>query len=212
MPLGLGKGMIAVRRQPRRAPPGRQCHRQHAREGHDPEQEAPAALHLRMVPWHFGMRGLCRDSALFLVATLVLGTAANLLPGRHLAWWGKGHQPPREGVDVSLLDPGSASALLTSLPHVAFLDTRSPAEYASGHVPGAREISYTDLDAELTPALLAELRAADAVIVYGASEETDVEQLLAQELRRRGLAPPYVLAGGFGAWQGSGLPVEGSGR
>ena len=212
MRLGLGKCMITVGRQPRRGPPGRQCDRQHRCEGQDPKQEAPASRHRRMVPWPLGMRGLCRDTALFLVATLVLGTAANLVPGRQLAWWGKGHQPPQEGVDFSLLDPGSASALLGSLPRVAFLDTRSQAEYAAGHVPGAREISYTDLDAQLTPALLAELRAADAVIVYGASGETDVEQLLAQELRRRGLPPPYVLAGGFGAWQGSDLPVEGSGR
>ncbi len=165
-----------------------------------------------MVPCQLGMRGLCRDTALFLVATLVLGTAANLIPGRGLAWWGKGHQPPREGGDFAFIDPGSAGAMLTSLPHVIFLDTRSPVQFAAAHVPGAQEISYTDLETQLTPQRIQELRTADAVVVYGASEESDVEQLLAQELRRRGLPPPYVLAGGFGAWQGSGLPVEGNAR
>jgi rhodanese-related sulfurtransferase len=158
------------------------------------------------------MRGLLRDSALILVATLILGTAANLLPGRRLGWWGRGHQPPAEGVDFSFIDPGSAEAMLTSLPNVIFLDTRTAASFAAAHVPGARQISYTDIERQLTSQRIEELRSADAVVVYGTSEETDVEQLVAQELRQRGLPPPYVLMGGFGAWQGSGLPVEGGMR
>ena len=155
------------------------------------------------------MRGLCRDAALFLVATLVLGTVANLLPGRGLAWWGQGHQPPREGVDFTFIDAGSADAMRTSLPHAVFLDTRSAAGFAAAHIPGARDVSYTDIARQLTPERVAELRAADAVVIYGSSEETDVEQLVAQELHLRGLPPPYVLAGGFAAWLGSGFPVEG---
>ncbi len=166
----------------------------------------------RMVRLRLVMRGLCRDAALFLAATLVLGTVANLLPGRGLAWWGQGHQPPQQGVDFTFIDPGSAEAMLTSLPHVVFLDTRSAAGFGAAHVPGAQRISYTEIDRQLTPARVAELRAADAVVVYGASEETDVEQLVAQELRLRGLPPPYVLAGGFAAWQGSGYQVEGTAR
>jgi rhodanese-related sulfurtransferase len=154
------------------------------------------------------MRGLLRDSALILAAALILGTAVNLLPGRHLAWWGQGHQPPAGGVDFNFIDPASAEAMLTSLPHVIFLDTRTVPSFAAAHVPGAHRISYTDIERQLTPQTIAELRSADAVVVYGASEETDVEQLVAQELHLRGLSPPFVLAGGFGAWQGSGLPVE----
>jgi rhodanese-related sulfurtransferase len=158
------------------------------------------------------MRGLVRDTALYVVATLILGTAANLLPGRHLAWWGQGYEPPRARVDYNFLDPGSADAMRTALPRVVFLDSRSPAEFAAGHVPGAQPISYTDVQAQLTPERVTQLRSVDAVILYGVSEETDVEQLLAQELRRRGLPPPYVLIGGFIGWQGSGLPVDGAAR
>jgi rhodanese-related sulfurtransferase len=154
------------------------------------------------------MRGFLRDIAVFVVAALILGTAANFLPGRRLAWWGQGHQPPAVGVDFNLIDPASAEAMLTSLPHVVFLDTRTASSFEAAHVPGAQRISYTDIERLLTTERIAELRSADAVVVYGASEETDVEQLVAQELRLRGLSPPFILAGGFGAWQGSGLPVE----
>lgn len=156
------------------------------------------------------MRGLLRDAGVILVAVLALGTVANLVPARHLAWWGQGHQPPQAGVDFQLIDAGSADSLRASLHKVVFLDDRSAAEYSAGHIPGAEPVSYTDIRGQLTPARVAELRASDAVVVYGASEETDVEQLLAQELRRRGLPPPYVLLGGFASWQGAALPVGGN--
>ncbi len=155
------------------------------------------------------MRGLVRDAALILIAALVLGTAANLVPGRRLAWWGKGSEPPKAGSDFQFIDAASADAVRTSLPHVVVLDTRSAAEFAASHIPGARRINYTNLQSQLTPAMISELRAADAVLVYGDGDETDVEQLLAQELHRRGVGRPYVLMGGFMAWQGGGLPIEG---
>jgi len=156
-------------------------------------------------------RELIRDAALYLAATLVLGTAANLLPSRHLAWWGQGQQPPREGVDFSLIDPVSADTLRTSLPHVVFLDTRTAGEYEADHVPGAVRISFTDLRRTLTPDLEARLKGADAVVLYGASTESDIEQLTAQALHLHGLNPPYVMAGGFPAWQASGLEVASAG-
>jgi len=155
------------------------------------------------------MRKLARDAALYLALTLLLGSAVNLVPKRHLAWWGKGHEPPLAGRDYDLIDPGSADLERTSLGEVVVLDTRSPAEFAAGHVPGAAPVSYTDLDRQWTAAFEARLKRANAVLLYGASDETDVEQLLAQELRRRGVPRPQVLAGGFGAWLQAGLPVEG---
>jgi len=149
-----------------------------------------------------------RDALLYLLAALVLGAAANLVPGRHLAWWGQGMQPPTEGVDFTFIDPLTAETLRLSLPGVVFLDTRSAAEIGLASVPGAVPFDYTDIDASVGADLEARLRAADAVVLYGSASETDIEQLAAQELRLRGLAPPYVMTGGFPAWEASGLPVE----
>lgn len=151
---------------------------------------------------------LLRDAALYLVAVVVLGTAANLIPGRHLAWWGKGYEPPRAGVDFQWLDVLSADTMRRALPRVVFLDTREATAFAGAHVAGARAISYTELKTELTPEFLAQLRSADAVVLYGETEEADVEQLLAQELYLRGLAAPYVLQGGFPAWHDKGFAEE----
>ena len=154
-------------------------------------------------------RQLLRDVAGYLAVVLVLGTAGNFVPGRRLAWWGHGNEPPRAGVDFSFIDPGSADTLRTNLPRVVVLDTRSGPERAAGTIPGAEAIAYTELDRQLSAARLARLQQADAVVIYGAGQESDVEQLLAQELHRRGLRSSYVLLGGFAAWQAAALPVAG---
>jgi rhodanese-related sulfurtransferase len=162
-----------------------------------------------MVPFPPVSRPLLRDVLLYLVAALVLGAAANLVPGRQLAWWGQGLQPPTAGVDFQWIDAFAADALRSALPDTVFVDTRTAEQHAHRRVPGAVRLAYTDLARELTPELEARLRGAGAVILYGASQETDVEQLLAQELHRRGLAPPHVLVSGFDAWLASGLATEG---
>jgi rhodanese-related sulfurtransferase len=154
-------------------------------------------------------RTLLRDAGLFAAVALVIGTVANLLPSRHIPWWGKGLEPPQTGVDYALLDPLSVDALRTSLPKVVILDTRSPEQWLAGHIPGARTIAFTELGRDLNAARVAELRRADAIVICGGSSEADVEQLLGQQLVQRGLPRPYVLLGGFGSWQAAGLPTEG---
>ncbi len=156
------------------------------------------------------MRGrLLRDLVAFPLLSVLLGTAANFLPGRHLPFWGQGHLPPAEGTDFRWLDVLSAETLAASLPSVVFLDTRGSDAYERSRIPAARPLPLPELDRLLTPELEASLRHADAVILYGDDDAADVEQLLAQALRLRGLAPPFILVGGFPAWEHAGLPVEG---
>lgn len=156
------------------------------------------------------MRRVVWESAVVLFLMLVLGTASNLLPSRHLAWWGRGQEPPRAGQDFQLLDVDSAHALWESLPGTVFVDTRTQQEYAAGHVPQALRLELPSLDHMLDNATRQRLGGAAAVVIYGSSEETDIEQLLAQALRQRipEMPLPYVLLGGFAHWQGAGFPTE----
>lgn len=154
------------------------------------------------------MKRLVRDAALLLLLALLLGAVANQLRPQRLAWWGQGQQPPMVNVDFHLVDVGTADVLRSSLPNVVLVDTRPPAAAAAGRIPGAWHIEYTELDTALTAERLAALKRADAVILYGLADEGDIEQLMAQELHRRGVPPPYVLVGGFPAWEAAGLEVE----
>lgn len=154
------------------------------------------------------MKTLARDAALILILTLVLGAGANLLRPQRLAWWGQGQQPPLVNIDFQLIDVMSAETLRESLPGVIFVDTRGDAWAETGRVPGAWHLDYTNLLAELTQERLEALSHADAVVLYGSADEGDIEQLLAQELRNRGVPPPYVLVGGFPAWEAAGFEVE----
>ena len=152
-------------------------------------------------------RELLRDVVLYLAVAVGLGTIANMLPGRGLPWWGEGKQPPQAGLDFQWLDPLSADTLRIALPAVVLVDSRSSADFAAGHIEGALSLPYTEVGVALTVEVLARLRAADAVILYGATPDADTEQLLAQELRSAGVAPPHILVGGFPAWELNGLPV-----
>lgn len=143
-------------------------------------------------------------------AMVVVGTVANLLPSRHMAWWGHGQEPPRAGQDFQLLDVDSAHVMWESLPGVVFVDTRTEAEFRAGHFPGAVRLELPSLPQMLTPQLREKLTQAQVVILYGNSVDSDIEQLLAQALRRQlpGLPVPYVLTGGFALWEAAGFPLE----
>lgn len=154
------------------------------------------------------MKTLARDAAIILLLTLLLGAGANLVRPHRLAWWGQGQQPPMVNIDFQLIDVMSAETLRESLPGVVFVDTRPDGWAETGRVPGAWHLDYTNLLEQLTPERLEALRQADGVVLYGRADDGDIEQLLAQELRNRGIPPPYVMVGGFPAWEAAGFEVE----
>lgn len=149
-----------------------------------------------------------RELLVIPLLALVLGTAANLVSGHRLPWWGKPMlPPPQHGLDFLWIDAYSADTLRMALPQVIFLDGRSANEFREAHVPGALRLNLPELDRQLTPELLALLGEADAVILYGDSKDGDLEQLLAQRLRLQGLAPPSIMTGGFPSWAHSSLEI-----
>ena len=81
------------------------------------------------------------------------------------------------------------------LDEFVLLDVRQEAEYAVGHIPGAKLIPLPDL-----PERLGELRSGKEVIVYCASGRRS--RMAAQYLEGKGFAAVVNLAGGFNAWGG----------
>ena len=92
--------------------------------------------------------------------------------------------------------------LAESLKHdgVTLVDLRSPAEWASGHIPGARHIPVWSLVDRL-----GEIPRDKPVVVHCAGGLRSA--IGASLLRARGLDPVLDLSGGLGAWIKAGLPV-----
>ena len=83
------------------------------------------------------------------------------------------------------------------------LDVRTPAEYAAGHVPGARNVSHDQLAANLVE--LEPLRDKDVVLYCRSGRRT----LLAEDvLRKAGFTKLLHLDGDYLAWEAQQRPVE----
>jgi rhodanese-related sulfurtransferase len=83
------------------------------------------------------------------------------------------------------------------------IDVREPAEWAAGHVPGARLLPRGILEGKI------EELAPDPdqpIVLYCGSGGRSA--LAAQSLQRMGYSNVLSLAGGFGAWRDAGKPIE----
>ena len=87
------------------------------------------------------------------------------------------------------------------------LDARDAEEYAEGHVPGARNLTYEQ--AATDPALLEALDSGGRpIIVYCGGGECEVSLRLADELIGSGFTRVAVYLGGYPEWHDAGKPVE----
>jgi rhodanese-related sulfurtransferase len=83
------------------------------------------------------------------------------------------------------------------------IDVRDPAEFAAGHVLGAKNLPLSRLD---SPGADVAKRKERPVIVYCDGGERAAKAAAA--LRKQGFTRVANLSGGIGAWQQAGLPVE----
>jgi len=83
------------------------------------------------------------------------------------------------------------------------LDVRTPAEFAAGHVPGARNLSHEQLAGRLDE--LAPLRDKQVVLYCRSGRRT----LLAEDtLRKAGFTKLLHLEGDYLAWEAEHRPIE----
>jgi len=109
------------------------------------------------------------------------------------------------------VSPTALSHRLKSDSQVALLDVRSPAEYRSGHIPGARLAPLDELEGSNLAGLAngAGVRA-DNPIYLTCQAGLRAEQA-AEVLHRAGLTHLTLVQGGTEAWQKAGLPVKSCG-
>jgi phage shock protein E len=108
---------------------------------------------------------------------------------------------------ASSAEPVSQADLLARLerkdPDLVVLDVRTPAEFAAGHVPGARNIPHDLLSSRV--AELAPLRDKQVVLYCRSGRRT----LLATDiLRKAGFTRLGHLEGDYLAWEAEHRPVE----
>lgn len=88
-------------------------------------------------------------------------------------------------------------------PGVVVLDVRTPAEFAAGHVPGARNVSHDQLEARLSE--LTTLRDQEVVLYCRSGRRVALAE---DVLRKAGFTKLRHLDGDFLAWEAQQRPVE----
>ncbi|MBI3371565.1 MAG: rhodanese-like domain-containing protein [Betaproteobacteria bacterium] len=83
------------------------------------------------------------------------------------------------------------------------LDVREPAEFAAGHILGARNIPLAQIEAR--SAEFDKWKAKPVIVYCDSGSRANSAMAL---LKQRGFAEVYNLSGGYPAWQQAGLPVE----
>ena len=95
------------------------------------------------------------------------------------------------------------SKLERSKPDVVVLDVRTAAEFAAGHVPGARNVSHDELPARLDE--IAALRDKQVVLYCRSGRRTQIAE---DTLRKAGFTKLLHLEGDWLAWEAEKRPVE----
>ncbi len=103
---------------------------------------------------------------------------------------------------ISVTD--TAERVRKSGPDILILDTRSPEDFAAGHVPGARHISLPEVD-ERDPD--PSLRGHKMIIVYGQNPGSGAAMALSKRLLAAEIGTVRLMEDGFARWKDSGQPI-----
>lgn len=84
---------------------------------------------------------------------------------------------------------------------VSIIDVRPPAEFAAGHIQGARNIAAADVSST-------GLAKGTAVVIYCSEDPCELTTSAAQLLSSDGYATVWILEGGLPAWTAKGYPLQ----
>lgn len=112
-----------------------------------------------------------------------------------------GAEPPASAKNVT---PDEAEALLNGAAKPLVLDVRTPDEFASGHIPGAKNVDFFADDFEKQ---LVALKESGPVIVHCAAGNRS-SQALPKIVALKKFAAIYHLKAGFSGWKSAGKKIE----
>lgn len=110
--------------------------------------------------------------------------------------------PVVQGAVATGLDPNAAVQLMNREKAVV-IDVCEPAEFAAGHIAGAKNIPLGELDAKLGNAV--KNKALPVILVCQSGARSGRALAAAKKL---GFENAQSLGGGLKAWSAAGLPVE----
>jgi rhodanese-related sulfurtransferase len=146
----------------------------------------------RIARWPFG---LARKNVKFLIDNWTLISVA-LLSGGMLLW------PLLRGGVGSGVNAANAVQLINRQKAVV-VDVGEPEEFAAGHVKGARNVPFSQLEARLPEVV--KNKALPLILVCASGARANRALAAAKKL---GYEQAQVLAGGMKTWKDANLPVE----
>jgi rhodanese-related sulfurtransferase len=102
------------------------------------------------------------------------------------------------------ISPRELHRLLTEGRPTELLDVRTPGEFAAGHVPGARLVPLSELDAHAFPGQFSESGKPIYVLCHSGTRARNA----IEKLGRAGIHNCVLVEGGTQAWIDAGLPVD----
>lgn len=89
---------------------------------------------------------------------------------------------------------------------IQFIDSRSPEEYAEGHIKGAINVPFYGSENYLN--IINKFNKDDYIVTYCSSAECDVSTLSGDELFKMGFKKTYVYVGGYAEWTKFQYPIN----
>lgn len=145
--------------------------------------------------------------ALLSVAAL-LGFGFNLIKKDSLPLiknWSENRVVNKDGYDISIsLDKAEKHHRNQT---ARFLDARDTVSFSQGHIKGAINIPYNDIDNYFTK-VIKTVRYEDLIITYCDGQSCNLSHELALFLTELGFKNVRILVNGWTKWQEAGLPLE----
>ncbi|HUI07628.1 MAG TPA: rhodanese-like domain-containing protein [Verrucomicrobiae bacterium] len=147
------------------------------------------------------MRRTIQRALLIVLAGGALGLVANAISTRGIPYIA----PPKPRLQARDTVPLHEAQELWRSGTTFFLDARSPADYAAGHIANAFSLPVEDFDQQY-PRVATLLTPDSSIVVYCDGQQCDLSHRLMVKLSELGYRHVRVLVNGWTVWQTAGLP------